>query len=271
MTKGPSHATQLAPGEHVHTVDDHGARVQHMFSDIAHGYDRANRIMSLGTDIRWRRQAVSDLLPDELRAAAEAAGRRPRLLDLCAGTLDSSIEIHRQFPTADVIGGDFSAKMLARGREKLRGAERERITTRDMDAHDLPEDDQSLDGMFCAFGVRNLSDLDRATAEMARCLRPGGRLTVLEFFRPQGLVTRVVHTLHNRTVLPIVGWAATGNLGAYLYLPRSIGDFVTVDEYRALLERHGFGDVTLTRLTLGIAWVVRATRQPHTTTERASA
>ena len=114
--------------------------------------------------------------------------------------------------------------------------------------------------MFCAFGERNLSDLDRATAEKARCLRPGGRLSILEFFKPTDFVTRVVHTLHNRTVLPVVGWASTGNLGAYLYLPRSIGGFLTTAEYKALLERHGFEDISIERLTLGIASIVRATR-----------
>lgn len=262
MTTTPPQPSATDTGERVQAVDEHGERVQHMFSDIAHGYDRANRIMSLGTDVRWRRQAVSDLLPPALAAAAQAAGRRARLLDLCAGTLDSTIEIHRRFPEADLIAGDFSIGMLETGRAKLRGSAAERITTRDMDAHSLPEDDRNLDGIFCAFGVRNLSEVERATAEMARCLRPGGRLTVLEFFRPEGLVTRVVHTLHNRTVLPLVGWASTGNLGAYRYLPRSIGEFLSVADYRALLERHGFVDVTCTRLTLGIASIVRATRGP---------
>lgn len=233
-------------------VDAHGEKVQHMFGRIAHGYDRANRWMSLGIDVRWRRSAVMELRPDPAR-------ERPRLLDLCAGTMDSSVEIHRQLPHADVIAGDFSAAMLERGKDKLVGTAGERITPRVMDAHDLPEDDDSLDGIFCAFGMRNVSDLHRATAEQARCLRPGGRLVVLEFFRPTTVVPRVMHALYNRTVLPVVGWLATRDWEAYTYLPRSIGGFSTVEAYGELLRAHGFCNVEARPLSLGMAWRVSAT------------
>ncbi len=236
----------------VDAIDAHGTKVQTMFGRIAHGYDRANRWMSLGIDIRWRRRAVAELRPP-------ADVDRPRLLDLCAGTMDSSVEIHEQFPAADVVAGDFSAEMLKRGGDKLVGAAGERITPRTMDAHALPEDDDSLDGIFCAFGIRNVSDLPRATAEQARCLRPGGRLVVLEFFRPTTVVPRVMHTIYNRTVLPVVGWLATRDWEAYTYLPRSIGDFCSVAQYEELLRAHGFRDVTTESLTMGMAWRVAAT------------
>lgn len=240
--------------ETVATIDAHGAKVQGMFSDIARGYDRANRWMSLGIDIRWRRKAVAGALP----AAPGAA--RARILDLCAGTLDSTLELHRQFPAADVVGGDFSAGMLAVGEAKLRGAARERITPKQMDAHHLPEAGGSFDAVFCAFGVRNVSDLEAASREQLRVLRPGGRLTVLEFFRPRGLFSRAFHACYNNTVLPVVGWAATGNLGAYLYLPRSIGRFAEAADYCALLERVGFVHVRHEGLFGGVAGIVRAER-----------
>ncbi len=236
--------------ETVDTIDGHGQRVQGMFSRISHGYDRANRLMSLGTDIRWRRQAVGAMAPAE---------PHPRLLDLCAGTLDSTLEIHRQYPRAQVIGGDFSAGMLAEGRRKLTGMAARRIEPMEMDAHELPLPADSIDGIFCAFGIRNLSDLPRATAEQARVLRPRAQLTILEFFRPSGVVSRTVHSLYNRTVLPLVGWSATGDLDAYLYLLRSIGKFSRVEQYRDLLADIGFHDIHMTRLTLGVAWIVQAT------------
>lgn len=249
---------ELTPLETVTAIDAHGAHVQSMFSDIAHGYDRANRWMSLGTDIRWRRRAVAGLLP------VAQDPRQARILDLCAGTLDSTLEIHRQFPAAQIVAGDFSAGMLLHGARKLDAAAAARIRPVQMDAHQLPLADRSQDSIFCAFGVRNLSDLPAATREQHRVLRPGGRLSVLEFFRPTALATRAVHALHNRTLLPLLGWAATGNLGAYLYLPRSIGRFATVEAYVELLRACGFIDIVCERLTLGIAWVVRATR-PETT------
>jgi ubiquinone/menaquinone biosynthesis methyltransferase len=239
--------------EAIDAIDDHGRRVQAMFSDIAGGYDRANRVMSLGTDVRWRRRAVAGLLPAD-------AGDRPRILDLCAGTLDSTLEIHRRYPNASVVGGDFSAGMLDKGRKRLIGEAALRVTAKQMDAHDIPEADNSFDSVFVAFGVRNLSDQARAAQEMCRVLRPGGRLTVLEFFRPTATATKLFHGIYNRTVLPAVGWAMTGNLSAYLYLPRSMGGFLTQAEYVALLRREGFCDVGHEALTFGVASIVRGTK-----------
>lgn len=248
--------SRIQATERVQAIDPHGERVQAMFTDIAHGYDRANRLMSLGTDVRWRRRAVDGLLSRHGEATGDGEGST--ILDLCAGTLDSTLEIHRRFPKADLIGGDFSAGMLEKGRQRLSGAAKERIVAKHMDAHELPEADESLDAIFCAFGVRNLSEVPRASREMYRCLKPGGKLTVLEFFRPAALSTRVFHGMYNKTVLPLVGWAMTGNLEAYLYLPRSIGDFVSVEEYQALLDDSGFVHVASQNLTMGVASIVTA-------------
>jgi ubiquinone/menaquinone biosynthesis methyltransferase len=237
------------------TVDDHGAKVQAMFDRIAHGYDRANHWMSLGTDERWRRRAVDRLLPDDAPA-------HPRVLDLCAGTMDSSLSILQRWPAAHIVAGDFAAQMLEHGRKKLTGNAAAQIEPRQMDAHELPVESDSLDAVFCAFGIRNLSDLPRATAEQARVLRPGGRLCVLEFFRPARAFAKVFHGVMGRTVLPAVGWMATGDLEAYTYLPRSIGEFRTIEGYGELLAAHGFVDVRAEPLTFGVAAVVRATFRP---------
>lgn len=241
--------------ESVAAIDAHGAKVQAMFTDIAPGYDLANRLMSMGIDVRWRRASVRSLL----EPGSDGTGKH--LLDLCAGTLDSSIEMHRAFPRAEIVGGDFSAGMLETGAKRLKGEARERITPRQMDAHKLPEADDSLDGIFCAFGVRNLSDLDKACAEKARVLHDGGRLVVLEFFRPEALFTRVFHAAYNNTVLPLVGWACTGNLEAYRYLPRSIDAFCSSVQYKKKLEAAGFEDVQIKSLTFGVASMVSARRK----------
>jgi ubiquinone/menaquinone biosynthesis methyltransferase len=239
----------------VATVDAHGEKVQAMFDRIAPGYDRANRWMSLWTDVRWRRRAVDGLLPDD-------SGPSPRVLDLCAGTMDSSLEIHRRYPQAHVIAGDFAAQMLDHGRHKLVGDKADHIEPRQMDAHVLPVADDELDALFCAFGVRNVSDLPRATAEQARTLRPGGRLCILEFFRPSSAFERLFHGVMGRTILPLVGWMATGDLEAYTYLPRSINGFDTIESYTELLAAHDFVDVQVDPLTFGVAAVVRATYRP---------
>lgn len=245
-------------GTSVAVVDAHGAQVQRMFGRIAHGYDRANRVMSLGIDVRWRRRAVAALL------AHVEPGRTAVGLDLCAGTLDSTLAIHQQFPTARLIAGDFVASMLEHGQAKLVGAAKDRIETKVMDAHALPLADRECDAIFCAFGIRNLSDLARATAEQARVLRPGGKLVVLDFFRPERWTTKVVHAVYNRGILPWVGWAVTGDREAYQYLPRSIGKFDSTGEYAARLSAAGFVDVQVESLTLGIASIIRATLQGPT-------
>lgn len=246
--------------------DPHGQRVQAMFDSIAPGYDRANRLMSAGTDVRWRRRAVGNLLRDpapEERYEPET-GANATILDLCAGTLDSTLEIHRRYPEATLIAGDFSPGMLATGRARVAKLGIETITAIQMDAHELPLADASVDALFCAFGARNLSDLERACAEQRRVLRPGGQLVVLEFFRPQRALTRAFHAVYNHTVLPVVGWACTGNLDAYLYLPRSIGAFRSAEAFVDLLGQLGFVDARVTPLTLGVASIVRATK-PETT------
>jgi ubiquinone/menaquinone biosynthesis methyltransferase len=257
-------APEPGPLAEIPTHDAHGARVQAMFSDIAHGYDRANRIMSAGTDVRWRRKAVSTLLAPSSSYDADS-GAGATILDLCAGTLDSTLEIHRRYPEASLIGGDFSAGMLETGVERVArigGPEAAaRIAARQMDAHALPLEDESVDAIFCAFGIRNLSDLELASAEQLRCLRPGGQLVVLEFFRPEAWTTRAFHAVYNNTVLPLVGWACTGNLDAYRYLPRSIGEMRSSSDYVDLLERAGFVDTSGERFVFGVASVVRA-RKP---------
>ena len=238
--------TQGAP------IDDHGVTVRGMFDRIAGGYDRANHWMSLWTDVRWRRLAVDALALDGWDV------EHPQVVDLCAGTMDSSLAIHQRYPSADIIAGDFSAAMLQAGQSKLVGEAGRRITPRTMDAHALPVPDNSQHGLFCAFGIRNVSDLARATAEQVRVLVGGGRLVVLEFFQPRRGLARVMHGVLGRTVLPAVGWLATGELEPYRYLPRSINGFSDVDSYTDLLRRAGFADVVAQPLTMGLAWVVSA-------------
>lgn len=238
--------------ESVQAVDAHGERVQAMFSDIAPGYDRANRLMSLGTDIRWRNLAVKVLLENKPQD----------ILDLCAGTLDSSKAIAKKAPQARIMASDFSAGMVQAGERSLNAKEREQIQTQIADAHHLPFEDNAFDALFCAFGVRNLSDLAQASKEKARCLRPGAKLVVLDFFKPTQWWTKSFHHVYNHSVLPLVGWACTGNLEAYRYLPRSIGDFVTAQDYAVLLGAHGFQDVRCKALSGGIATLVHATVSP---------
>ncbi|HEY2731085.1 MAG TPA: ubiquinone/menaquinone biosynthesis methyltransferase [Polyangia bacterium] len=209
-----------------------GHDVRGMFDRVAGRYDAANRIMSAGVDGLWRKKAIARLL--------EGLGGAPRVLDLGAGTLDGGLEIVRRAPGARVAAADFSREMLRAGRKKLPAGVV--IETHGADGHALPYRDAAFDGAFSAFCVRNLRDLPRALAELRRVVRPGGRLAILEFFRPDK-PRFFFDRVYNAHVLPLVGWAITGDREAYRYLPDSIAQFRSRGELEALLRAAGFADV----------------------------
>ena len=207
-------------------ASDRGPAVRAMFDDIAPRYDLANRVLSLGLDQWWRRQAL-DALGD---------ARSGTVLDLCAGTLDLSRLLIDQ-GAHQVIAADFSEQMLAVGRSKF--AEGEPVTIHVADARELPLDDESVDGIICGFGLRNVPEIHRAIAECVRVLRPGGTLVILDFFQPDSAPSRLLQDSYNRIIVPTVGGLITGFGDAYRYLNQSIDAFVTAAEFCALLEEAG--------------------------------
>jgi demethylmenaquinone methyltransferase / 2-methoxy-6-polyprenyl-1,4-benzoquinol methylase len=219
-----------------------GPAVRRMFDRIAPSYDLLNRVLALRTDVRWRRLLVTAL---DLPAAA-------RVLDLCAGTLDVAAEVRRQRPAARVAGADFAWEMLARGHAKTG------LPVAQADALALPFAAGVFDAVTVAFGVRNLESLERGLAEIARVLRPGGRVGVLEFFRPAGPVARLVHGLYSRAFVPLVGRAVSRDRHAYRYLVDSIEAFATVAEFTELLRRSGFVTVRTRTVWPGVAALVVA-------------
>jgi len=211
-----------------------GADIQNMFNRVAHKYDAANRVMSGGIDTVWRKKAIARLL--------DGLGEAPRILDLGAGTLDGALEIARRSPGAKVAAADFAREMLRAGRGKLPSEQPGRIDTHAADGHYLPYRDSAFDGAFSAFCVRNLRDLPSGLRELRRVIRPGGRVVILEFLRPER--TRFFFDrIWNAHVLPLVGWAVTGDRAAYRYLPESIAHFRSVVEFEALMREVGFAEV----------------------------
>jgi ubiquinone/menaquinone biosynthesis methyltransferase len=218
-----------------------------MFDRVAGRYDAANRVMSAGVDGIWRKKAIGQLL--------EGLGEAPRLLDLGAGTLDGGIEIVRRAPRARVASADFSREMLRAGRPKIPAGAA--IDTHGADGHALPYRDAAFDGAFSAFCVRNLRELPRGLAELRRVVRPGGRVAILEFFRAEK--RRFFLDAYNAHVLPLVGWAITGDREAYRYLPDSIAQFRSLAEFCALMREVGFSNVEGTNLfPSGVASLVVA-------------
>lgn len=206
--------------------------VQSMFNRVARRYDAANRVMSAGIDVVWRKKAIARLL--------EGLGEAPRLLDLGAGTLDGAIEIARRAPAARVAAADFAREMLRAGRGKLRAGMA--IETHAADGHHLPYRDAAFDGAFSAFCIRNLADLPLGLRELRRVVRPGGRAVILEFLRPDR-PRFFMDRIYNAHVLPLLGWAVTGDRAAYRYLPQSIARFRSPGELATLLREVGFPEV----------------------------
>ncbi|MDA0999720.1 MAG: bifunctional demethylmenaquinone methyltransferase/2-methoxy-6-polyprenyl-1,4-benzoquinol methylase UbiE [bacterium] len=216
--------------------------VREMFSDIAPTYDLLNHLLSLGIDRRWRRRAVQLLLD----------GGGSRYLDIATGTGDVALEILRQKGGAGLIAGaDFSLPMLRLAGEKTGAGN---ISYLQADGLGLPFADGVFDGAAIAFGLRNFEDRAAGLAEMARVLRPGGRLIILEFGRPEGLFG-LIYRLYFRAVLPVAGRIISGHPTAYRYLPETVYAFPDAEALSAMLRAAGFEEVAAEPLMGGIALI----------------
>jgi demethylmenaquinone methyltransferase/2-methoxy-6-polyprenyl-1,4-benzoquinol methylase len=222
--------------------------VREMFTAIAPRYDLLNHLLSLNIDRRWRRRAVARL---NWEAAPDGT-----YLDLCAGTLDLAVELRRQPGfRGQVVGADFVVPMLKRGTAKA-----DRLAAVGADALQLPFADGQFDGCMIGFGVRNLTDLDSGLAEMARVLKPGARLVVLEFSTPTSWPFRPMYLFYFRHILPRIGRLVSKHTTAYEYLPRSVVDFPDPEGFAERMEAAGLRDLTVQQLSLGIATLHCGTR-----------
>jgi ubiquinone/menaquinone biosynthesis methyltransferase len=215
-----------------------------MFDRIAPRYDLLNRVMTMRVDQAWRRALVNALAP----------GPGEVMLDLCAGTMDVADLARRRAPGLRVLAADFSHGMLSRGVRKTG------LPASQADALALPFRDASFDLVTVTFGVRNLDSWERGLAEMARVLRPGGRLGVLEFFRSESKGSRAVHAAYNRLALPVLGRVLSPDPEAYRYLVASMERFASRPEFEAGARRSGFGRIAGRTLFPGVCGLVTAVR-----------
>jgi demethylmenaquinone methyltransferase / 2-methoxy-6-polyprenyl-1,4-benzoquinol methylase len=206
--------------------------VRAMFDRIAPVYDAMNRVFTMGLDGRWRKLAA---------AAVVTPG--DRVLDAACGTGD--LAIAARDAGGKVTGLDFSERMLERARRKS-----DQIDWVQGDALALPFEDASFDAATIGFGIRNVDDIDAGLRELARVVRPGGRLAVLEITRPRG-VLRPFFRLWFDVLIPLAGKALPGGV-AYTYLPASVRRFPGPDDLADALRRAGFADVGYRLLAGGI-------------------
>ncbi len=221
--------------------------VREMFATIAPRYDLANEVLSLGIHRRWRRSLVQ-----RAKLSAGAA-----VLDCATGTGDLAFEFARAVgPTGKVTGVDFCEPMLVGAREKAASAGLP-VELRQADVQQLPFADRSFDLASIAFGIRNVDDPLRCLREMARVVRPGGQVWVLEFGQPSGLFGRL-YGFYNWVVVPNLGHLVTGQRAPYRYLPRTAKAFPAGERFLALMrEADVFSDVSAIPLTFGVAYLYR--------------
>ncbi len=225
-------------------LDKTPGRIAGMFDAIAHRYDRLNHVLSAGLDRRWRRQAV----------AAVGAPAGARVIDVCTGTAELAIAAcGGGRPAGTVLGVDFAGAMLDIGLRKVRASGLGgRVRLVRGDACRLPCGPATMDAATIGFGIRNVVDPAATLREIARVLKSGGRLAILEFGEPRLPLIRGVYLWYFRQVLPRIGRWLSRHADAYAYLPASVHAFLGPDALAEVLRECGFDEVRVDRLALGI-------------------
>jgi demethylmenaquinone methyltransferase/2-methoxy-6-polyprenyl-1,4-benzoquinol methylase len=227
------------------------AQVARMFDSISWRYDALNHILSAGVDFWWRRRAMR-----ELKAL------KPKLvLDVATGTADLAIQAVKSLDPDKVIGVDISTGMMDLGRKKIeqRGLSK-KIELRRGDSENLPFEENKFDAVIVAFGVRNFENLEKGLAEMLRVVKPGGKVVVLEFSKPEKSPFRQFYGWYFRYVVPIVGRMISKDRSAYDYLPESVHAFPRGKAFVDILDRLGYKNTACKPLTFGISSIYTGTK-----------
>lgn len=224
---------------HLPSGEEKAATVRGLFDRISPRYDLVNRVMTVGMDIGWRRRAIRELhLP---------AGSR--VLDVACGTGDFCRELRRAGYLA--MGFDFSFGMLASARTD--------VPLVQADALRLPVRDASADGVTCGFALRNVVSLTELFAELARVVRSGGAIALLDASRPDNAVLRAGHTVYFERVVPMIG-GLLSDRDAYAYLPKSMAYLPPPAEMLAMLRAAGFPSARRLQLSGGITQLLVGVR-----------
>ena len=226
-----------------------------LFDRIADTYDGLNHGLSLNIDKRWRKKAVKRMLPMQ------------HVLDVAIGTADLTIEMLRRGKAQQVTGLDLSDKMMEIGKEKV---ERQKLKDESIkckavnfihgNAQAMPFEDNSFDGVTCAYGCRNFQDLDEGLKEMYRVLKSGGQVTILEFSYPKNRFVRWTYDLYFTHILPWIGRMVSRDKTAYTYLNRSVKSFCWGEEFMQHLHQAGFKEGKFEPLTFGITTIYTAVK-----------
>ncbi len=225
----------------------HPESIRNLFNNIASTYDFLNHFLSFGRDYYWRKKAVQGL-----------EGLEGWILDIATGTGDVAIEIiHQNDHHRKVFGLDFSHPMIKKAQRKvLNKGLSQTITLSLGDALSLPFRDNTFRAAMIAFGLRNIVKKEQALSEMVRVIQKGGKVIILEFTFPQKGLMRRLYPIYFQRILPWVGGFISGDRGAYAYLPESVLQFASAENYEKMMKRGGLENVTSKSLTGGVASII---------------
>jgi demethylmenaquinone methyltransferase/2-methoxy-6-polyprenyl-1,4-benzoquinol methylase len=228
------------------------SQVYKLFNEIAPRYDLANRILSLNQDLAWRRKMLKEL-PNR---------RQLTVLDLATGTADIPIIFFKHSHRIDkIIGIDPSKKMLELGNIKVgREGMNDHIQLLEGRAEDLSFLKQKFDAVTMGFGIRNVEDVDGVLRQMYEILKTGGRAIILEFSLPHFKPFKIVYLFYLRHILPLLGGLISGKQRAYRYLNQTVETFPEGKEFLLRMEKAGFTDLRIKRLTMGVASIYSGNR-----------
>jgi len=219
-------------------------QVAEMFNNISGKYDLLNRVLSAGIDIRWRKKTIKQL----------AANKPQFVLDIATGTGDLAITTYNMLKPAKIIGVDISAGMLDVGRNKIKNLGLDTSITLELgDSENLRFDSNTFDAVTVAFGVRNFENLEKGLSELYRVTKPGGKIAILEFSKPQTFPLNFLYNFYFKYILPLIGKMVSKDMSAYSYLPESVEKFPFGNAFLEKLGNAGFKNTQWKKLTFGIS------------------
>ncbi len=215
-----------------------------MFNNISKTYDFLNHFMSLGIDIIWRKKAIAELKKDA-----------PQLiLDVATGTGDFAIEAINMLRPQKIIGVDISEGMLDIARRKIEQRGLQDVFEVQMgDSEKLLFEDNTFDAVTVAYGVRNYENLEKGISDMLRVLKPGGKIVILEFSKPQVFPVKQLYNFYFNSVTPSIGKLFSKNNHAYKYLPQSVAAFPDGKDFVKLMAKCGYKNAKYRTLLFGIS------------------
>jgi demethylmenaquinone methyltransferase/2-methoxy-6-polyprenyl-1,4-benzoquinol methylase len=226
-------------------------QVEQMFDNISENYDGLNRVISLGSDVKWRKKVI--------KMVAET---RPKtILDIATGTGDLAIQFAENTSAEKIVGLDLSEGMLSVARKKVSGKNiSEKIEFVQADSEALPFDDNTFDAITVSFGIRNFENLEKGLSEIYRVLKKGGIFVILETSVPSKFPFKQGYYFYSKNVLPLVGKLFSKDKVAYKYLSESASVFPHGEVLNNILRKIGFNEVKKKPQTFGVATIYNATK-----------